>query len=142
MGMKVLGTGVMGIFLGVALLGARPAQADAACPLEFKKLKQCASIEWISQPSTEREGAFTIRFWSKASGKPAPRYEDPKGTLVARLFMPTMGHGSSPTRIVPHETGVFDVQKLRFMMPGHWDLHIELKKASVVLDEVVLGFDL
>lgn len=47
-------------------------------------------------------------------------------SLNAYLWMPDMGHGSSPIEIKKLNSTSYSLNELAFIMPGLWVLHIEL----------------
>lgn len=46
--------------------------------------------------------------------------------LKADLWMPSMGHGSSPVAVFPQANGCTALRNLNFMMRGDWDVRIWL----------------
>lgn len=45
----------------------------------------------------------------------------------AILWMPGMGHGSAPTTVTPStEAGCFVIDDIDFLMPGHWQIKIQI----------------
>jgi hypothetical protein len=46
-----------------------------------------------------------------------------------------MGHGSSPIRVTPQETGTFLLEGIFFSMPRDWTLNIELKLGNNELEK-------
>ena len=63
---------------------------------------------------------------------------EPRSALMeAKLWMPSMGHGSTPTRIVPLADGCTKVERLNFVMGGAWELQIKFADA----DKGVFAFD-
>lgn len=57
--------------------------------------------------------------------------------LYAYIWMPGMGHGSSPISHYKVSQGMYELDRIFFIMGGSWDLHIQLKKDDVVLSEIV-----
>ena len=49
-------------------------------------------------------------------------------TLI--LWMPSMGHGSSPTRVERLDTGTYRASEVFFVMPGEWELKFEASDAG------------
>lgn len=114
-------------------------QKQAQCPIEFKKVGQCASIEWRVAPKLEAFAEATLKFWSKKDGSPNGPFENPQGKQFAMsLWMPEHGHGSSPIRLTLRETGIIDATKIYFSMAGLWDLKIQMKNGTQVLDQAAL----
>ncbi|MBI3554828.1 MAG: FixH family protein, partial [Deltaproteobacteria bacterium] len=61
-----------------------------------------------------------------------------------KLWMPAMGHGSSPVNVAhavdqggANVPGVFKATNVYFVMPGDWDVHVQLKNGSKVVEETV-----
>lgn len=51
--------------------------------------------------------------------------QDPAGSIsLARLWMPEHGHGSGPTRLVPERSDCTRVERMRFSMPGAWEIQL------------------
>lgn len=44
----------------------------------------------------------------------------------ARLWMPDMGHGSSPTRLVTAGNACTRIERVNFIMDGLWEIHVRL----------------
>lgn len=118
-------------------------QKQTQCPIEFKKIGQCASVEWRVAPKVDAFAEATIKFWSKKTGTPSGPYQNPQGNILAvSLWMPSMGHGSSPIRLTVRETGVVDATKIYFSMPGVWDLRILQKNGTQVIDQAAVSLNL
>ncbi len=115
---------------------------SADCAFEFNKLSLCAFIEWTKKPSDEEKGEFVIRFYDpKASSAKGP-YIDPGYTVSSKLWMPSMGHGSSPVKVnqligsdSKPVVGVYNASEVYFMMPGLWEIYIILKQDKTVIDQ-------
>ena len=139
-------------FVVVAVLSLTvfsPARADtpAACPLALAQKSLCASITWTTQPSDDDFSAFTLRFWNPAQGTSAGPYLSPAEELHVNLFMPSMGHGSSPVKIAPAKDlhgqvipGTYQVSEVYFTMHGEWEIQLELRKDGKPVDRAKLGY--
>ncbi len=57
-------------------------------------------------------------------------------TLKAKLWMPTMNHGSYPITIKKLSPGVFQLEEVFFTMEGLWDLHLEIYKNDKLYAEL------
>ncbi len=118
-------------------------QKQNQCPIEFKKVGQCASIEWRVAPKLETFAEATLKFWSKKDGSPNGPFENPDcKQLAVSLWMPEHGHGSSPIRLTIRETGIIDATKIYFSMAGLWELKILLKNGTQVVDQAVVPLSL
>ena len=73
-----------------------------------------------------------------------PTSTTPKIMVAVKLWMPSMGHGSSPVKLdhakdaghadVP---GVFEVTHVYFVMPGDWEIHVQLKNGPKVIEDAI-----
>jgi hypothetical protein len=127
----------------VATPGAQPAAPNEHepandCPLEFPKASLCASVKWDSALSTEDENTGTLHFWKKGGSGESGPYADPGATVSILLWMPAMGHGSSPVTVTPQGEGVYSVSKAYFIMPGDWEVRVQLKQGHQLLEQAVL----
>ncbi len=154
-GLVVLESLLLNGCIGSPLLDHRDAQADpgylalesAACPLNFGKSEYCASVQWEETPSGEQEGKFLLRFWKYPEANEAGPYSDPPFTLKVKLWMPEMGHGSSPVELGPLQDsghaavpGVFEVRHVFFPMPGRWEIWVYAFKGTEIIEKAKLDY--
>jgi len=116
------------------------------CPLSFKTSGYCASLIWQSTPSDQGPMSFTLQFWNVAGGSSQGPYADPPGAVIVKLWMPSMGHGSSPITLSHSQNsngnavpGVFLGTDAYFIMPGDWDVHVQLLNGTQVSEEAVVS---
>jgi hypothetical protein len=108
---------------------------DANCPLAFPKSGFCAALTWNVGPS-EEESSFTLKFWKRVGGPQL--LVDPPHSVAVQLWMPDMGHGSSAVTVTKVADGVFSATRVSFIMPGDWDIRIQLKDAAKVIEQTVV----
>lgn len=84
------------------------------------------SLSWTTPPSLDIMGSFAVKFTTPLKDNQ---------TLNAFIWMPEMGHGSSPIEIVQMNLSHFNFSEVAFIMPGLWVLHIELLENNQVVDE-------
>lgn len=135
------------LVLGAQLAAAQTAMAG--CPLPLNRTGLCASVSWDATPSASRTNAFTLRFWSQSNGTESGPYITPDQAPFVRLWMSSMGHGSRPVvmsaakdaagAVIP---GVYRVEQVVFTMRGDWDLQIQLRNGSTLIDQAVLNIEL
>ena len=111
--------------------------SDESCPLDFPTSRLCSKIEWIAGPNGSEENSFYLKFWNKESGSADGPYVNPDHAVAVQLWMPSMGHGSSPVTVTEETTGVFLVTRVFFVMPGDWDIRVKLRDASTVIETAV-----
>lgn len=117
------------------------------CPISFSGAGLCADLTWDQTPSTHGANSFTVRFWSSADLANPVTYIDPPHRITARIWMPSMAHGSSAI-VVTHllqenmqtpVPGVYLGSRVYFAMPGDWDLHLELRSDEKVVEDAILS---
>lgn len=102
-----------------------PPQAQGgACAYTLNVAQLCATIAWENSPSTKASSSLFLLF-QKLETDYAP-LADPSGNLKVYLWMPSMGHGSSPTTIEKVASGVYRISHLEFIMAGTWELRVEV----------------
>jgi hypothetical protein len=119
------------------------------CPLAFARFDACGAIEWRTMPTNEEKGAFQISFWNSKTGSASGPYVDPGKTVSVKLWMPDMGHGSSPVKItaaldangapVP---GRYHATEVYFVMGGTWEIWVQLRDGAVVLEEAKIDLSI
>lgn len=77
------------------------------------------TLKWNVPPSLSELSSLDLNL-----NKPL----DEEITIHAYLWMPDMGHGSSPIEIQKLNSTTYSLTELAFIMPGFWVLHIELKE--------------
>jgi hypothetical protein len=112
---------------------------DPACPLHFARTGYCASLTWETMPTDDVEGEFTLRFWKPDRATASGPYADPAPTVAVKLWMPAMGHGSAPVTVTRETEGVYRATGASFVMPGEWEIQVQLKNGVQMLEQVVQG---
>ncbi len=122
--------------------------APESCTLRFERLGMCAGLEWVRIPSEEETGVFLLRFRRFENGVTVPA-DAPSGLKVTvKLWMPDMGHGSSPVKVVrpegasgTPEAGLYRAEDVHFVMPGAWEIRVILKnETGAPVDQSVLPY--
>jgi hypothetical protein len=92
-----------------------------------------AHATWVKGPQTPAESQLQIEWRDGGTHTPA----EPPGTFAVKLWMPDMGHGSSPVQITQTTdssgkaiTGTYLVSMMYFTMGGKWDVNVTLKYAD------------
>lgn len=101
--------------------------------LVFAKGTIHAHATWTQGPKTAAESSLRIE-WKNGADHSAL---DLKNAFDVVLWMPSMGHGSSPTEIHPvldasgkAIAGSYDVTNINFIMGGAWDVNVTLHFAD------------
>lgn len=101
--------------------------------LSFAAGEYQAQLFWEIGPQQGAESVLLIHFLNAQTLQPTELPFD----LSVKLFMPSMGHGSSPTKIEKvvdangrELAGVYRVRKVYFMMAGDWEIRVAIKNTS------------
>lgn len=121
--------------------GPRP-QEQADCSVRFRESGLCLSWVWEKKPTSKTTGSLVFKIYRANRWDGSPVMIDPGAAPALRLWMPGMGHGSSPTTVESVDLGTYRAKDVFFVMPGEWDLHFELKEDGAVRDEAVVHVSL
>lgn len=131
--------------------GNPPARTDNAveCPLSFPQEKMCAELSWNGIPDSQDTSSFTLRFWKSGAATHSGPYSNPSNEVFVKLWMPSMGHGSSPiTTVQAHDSGnqsipgVYEGKNVYFIMNGAWEVHVQLRSGSKVQEEAIANVNI
>ena len=111
------------------------AGVDAACPLAFEKSGYCADFAWLKFPGEDVKGEALVRFWKKDALPEYGQFSAPANAMVfVDLWMPEHGHGGGKLKTAAFQdvagkdlAGVYRVTNVSFIMPGRWDIRIQLR---------------
>ncbi len=107
----------------------------------FTKAGYSFSLNWKKGPELG-EGQFVLKSWKTDQGTFNGPYLDLPYELKVLLWMPSMGHGSSPTKVTKLATGEYDVTNVYFIMGGNWEVKVQLIKDGKIFDEVILPYNI
>ena len=117
----------------------RYAPSQNACPLYFNEERLCLSMKWVTYPNEETLGTFIMTFFAEENPeKPIT----PHFTPFVKLWMPSMGHGSSPVVITQTAAGTYLVSDVYFIMLGAWEIRFQLKNNNDVIEEQIQKINL
>jgi hypothetical protein len=100
---------------------------------QFPNRTNSFSYKWIVAPTLSDVSSFELTL-----AKPLNANQ----TINAYLWMPEMGHGSSPIEIKQLSNTDYIFSELAFIMPGLWDLHIEILENNQVIESWQRSFTL
>ncbi len=109
-------------------------KTETASTLSNSNLK--VSIRFLKVQTEEETGTFVLKFWRPNAADQSPVLQDVQGEVKVRLWMPSMGHGSSPVVVSKADVGTYKVDEVFFSMPGDWDIEVTVVNANQeVIDE-------
>jgi len=85
------------------------------------------------------ESRFRMQTWKSGISTVNGPYTDLPSFKIY-LWMPSMGHGSSPVSIKKLASGDYEVNNVFFIMGGRWELRFNILKNNEVVDEVILPY--
>ncbi|MBC7466329.1 MAG: FixH family protein [Bdellovibrio sp.] len=85
-------------------------------------------------PNDSDENTFILQFHQPGSSVAVGVDQ----TIAIILWMPSMGHGSSPVKIQKIADGIYRVTKVYFIMPGDWEIRLQIKdqETSNVIEQI------
>lgn len=121
------------------------ANAQTNSRLQFPQNKLTAEITWEQGPFNGKESKFLLFFRDLTTGQPT----DSTAAVYVDLWMPSMGHGSSPVEVRQATdeagrplVGVFRVTRVFFIMPGDWEIRIGVQGAAGAREDAALSLDI
>ncbi|MFI5390863.1 MAG: FixH family protein [Bacteriovoracales bacterium] len=94
--------------------------SDPQQHLSFSNDTIHADVTWATGPQNEKESVMLVKF------RAAEKIDNLD--LKVSLFMPEMGHGSSPTKVEKIPGGnIYKISKVFFTMPGIWEVRVTLR---------------
>jgi len=108
--------------------------ASGECTVVFTTEALCLRAQWVQFPSESTFGEMSLTFTDLEDSN---RKLDPRASVAIVLWMPSMGHGSSPVTIERINVGEFRASDVFFIMPGPWDIRYQLKSGDDVLEEQI-----
>lgn len=102
----------------------------------------CVSIQWETFPTEEDYGSFLLKVFRPNRADGSAVLESPGVVPAVVLWMPSMGHGSSPVTVEQLDTGTYRASDVFFSMKGDWDIRIQLKQGDDVRDQALVQITL
>ena len=115
---------------------AREGTAD--CTYFFNHSRLCLSYSWVKAPTDTELGTFTFKTYRQNVLDQTPIQVDLGSIPDVILWMPSMGHGSSPVTVEKVDTGTYRATRVFFIMPGEWQIKWQVKQGSTVEDELIV----
>ncbi|MBL7687617.1 MAG: FixH family protein [Bdellovibrionaceae bacterium] len=104
---------------------------------EKSKCTTCVQMLWEQRPTETTFGSFIFSFVdSDTRASIVPPKAD---SIKVVLWMPSMGHGSSPVTVEKLSDGVFRASRVFFSMGGDWDVRFQLFTNGEKTDETTLS---
>jgi hypothetical protein len=118
--------------------GRGPSQKAVSERAEFAQ--SSLWLDWEKIPTTEDFGSFLLKFGRENAADKSPVVRDVEGQIAVVIWMPSMGHGSSPVTVEKLDTGTYRASKVFFTMPGEWEIRIQRVVNGNVIEQAVIPY--
>lgn len=122
--------------------GGEKLEKVSDCRLKMPNTGYCALTVWEKAPAAKEAGILTLKIVRANALDDSPVLVELASPPAVILWMPEMGHGSVPTKVERVDQGSYRVSNVFFVMPGTWEIRIQIKNGNVVQDEAILDFTL
>ena len=105
-------------------------ETTTECTITFTESKYCLSWYWENKPTSKQAGSLIFKVYRLNEFDKTPVEVDFKTTPEVILWMPSMGHGSTPTQTHRLDVGTYRTSNVFFIMPGVWDIRFSVKEEN------------
>ncbi len=102
----------------------------------LSKLGLSLNVQWLSPLSSEQEAHALLIV------KKGDVVADLPENFSIFLWMPSMGHGSSPITVKKLSAGIYELTTIYFIMDGAWELKVQTKNGNTVNDETTFEYNI
>jgi hypothetical protein len=99
------------------------------CTAESAAGSLCIKVTWDILPTETQFGSFVFTLADLATDRLDSRDHSPMSVV---LWMPSMGHGSSPITVEKIAPGIYRAKKVFFNMKGDWEVQFNIGKYQAV----------
>lgn len=113
-----------------------PRKTGSGCTATFKTEAACVDLKWEKFPTETEFGSFVFTVSNSSQVLMEAPATDGVNLPKVVLWMPSMGHGSSPVTVERLSTGVYRATRVFFTMKGDWEIRFQTAsdQATYVLD--------
>jgi len=115
--------------------------SKASCSVVFSNSGLCLSWYWENKPTERQAGQLVFKTYRLSSLDESALEVDLESLPSVILWMPSMGHGSTPTQTLRIDQGTYRARNVFFIMPGEWEIRFQVRKGSDVLDQATVLLD-
>lgn len=112
------------------------------CTARFSQSGFCLSHNWETPVKDLELVSFTFKISRPNALDQSPVPVDFADPVSVTLFMPSMGHGSSPVTLEKLDSGTYRATRVFFSMTGDWEVRVQVKNGNDVKDQAVLNIRL
>jgi hypothetical protein len=108
------------------------------CSLSFDRSHYCLSWKWEKKPTESDYGSFLFKIYRENLADGTPVGVDQKVMPTVVLWMPSMGHGSTPVEVQRLDVGTYRASEVFFVMPGEWEIKFQILAGSAIEEDEVV----
>lgn len=116
----------------------QPPAAENSVQAAFRSQAE-VSLTWEQLPTETETGSFRFHTYRRNPLDGSKVLLDLGTRVSVRLWMPGMGHGSSPVTVERTGPGEYRAAEVFFLMRGEWEIHIQVDDEGNS-DEAVLPY--
>lgn len=118
-------------------------KVEADCSMRFQLFGQCLSWRFSDEIKAQNDLTMIIKIYRPNFYDQSLVYQDiPDGRFLnAKLWMPSMGHGSIPTQIKRLDVGTYAISRVNFIMSGHWQIYFDQVENNQI-DRLTIDVDI
>lgn len=128
-------------YLNSPFSAAKGEQRLETCEAQFAS-GHCVSIAWELMPTETEYGSFVFKTYRPNLADASPVPVDLAQDIAIVLWMPGMGHGSSPVKVERVDMGTYLATEVFFTMKGAWEIRVQLKNNAVLKDQALVPITL
>jgi hypothetical protein len=117
--------------------GPNSSQKAVSERAELPNSKSSVWLDWEKIPTSEDFGSFTLKFGRENAADKSPVVQDVEGEIAVVIWMPSMGHASSPVTVAKVDTGTYRATQVFFTMPGDWEIRIQRLGTGTLIEQAV-----
>jgi hypothetical protein len=114
-------------------------ESKSNCQISFSNSGLCLTWYWETKPTSTKPGSLIFKTYRLNLLDQTPIEVDLESTPQVVLWMPSMGHGSTPTQTARVDRGTYRATNVFFIMPGDWEIRFQVKNGATVIDETTIS---
>lgn len=112
------------------------------CPNVFESSQFCLDWYWENKPTSKSQGSIIFKTYRLNSFDQSMVPVELSTIPELILWMPGMGHGSTPTQVNRLDMGTYRAENIFFVMPGAWELRFQIKSEKKIVDKVYVAISI
>lgn len=115
--------------------------ATGVCETAFSSSGLCLVWYWEVKPTSQASGSLIFKTYRLNILDQTPVEIDLAQIPQVILWMPSMGHGSTPTATTRIDIGTYRASNVFFVMPGEWEIRFQVKTGNEIKDAAQISLN-